>query len=150
MWRKKKRGHDGPPAGDPPAADEFATGVGNECEAFLAGQLAGYFVRRGRPVPPVAWLNKVVHATIDELAMLAVGTTDVPQPATWRRAVGYLARTVFERARESSRSIDEIQRELLLPLELELIGNPESVGLDAADLIRLALARIYEQPELSA
>jgi len=94
-------------------------------------------------------LNHVVHATTDELAILALGTTDMLQPATWQRAVSYLARSVFERARETARSIDEIRHELLLPLELELIGDPESANLDAADLIRLALARIYEQPELS-
>jgi len=40
MWRRTKREHGGPPAGEPPAADGLATGVGDECEAFLAGQLA--------------------------------------------------------------------------------------------------------------
>ena len=146
MWRRKK--DNDATAGTDPVADCLSTGVGDECEAFLAGQLVAHFLNRRRPIPPVAWLNRVVHATANELAILAVGITDTYQPGTWTRAVSYLARTVQERARETGRPVDEIQRELLLPLELELIGDPGSVKLDAADLIRVALARIYEQPEL--
>jgi len=149
MWQKK-RDDDATQSTAPAAPDSFCTGVGDECEAFLAGQLAAHFLNRHRPIPPVAWLNRVVHATANELAILAVGTSDTFQPGTWARAVSYLARIVQERARETGRPVNEIQRELLLPLELELIGDPESVKLDAADLIRMALARIYEQPELSA
>jgi len=72
------------------------------------------------------------------------------QPSTWRRAVGYLSRSLLERARETGRPIDRLQRELLVPLELELIGDPAAAHLDAADVIRLTLARLYELPELSA
>jgi hypothetical protein len=35
-------------------------------------------------------------------------------------------------------------------LELELIGDPAAAHLDSAEVIRLALARLYELPELSA
>jgi hypothetical protein len=145
MWRKRKRQRE--PVVN---AAVFDSGLGDECEAYLAGQLAAYLRDARRPVPAVGWLNQVVHATTNELALLAVGTTNTVPATTWQRAVGYLARTVLERARETGRPIDELQRDLLLPLELELLGHPDAVDFDPADLVRLALARLYELPELPA
>src|SRR5687768_13436655 len=110
MWRKRKQGRE--PTVN---AAGFGPGVGEECEAYLAGQLAAYLHDTRRPVPPVGWLNQVVHATPNELALLAVGTADRVQATTWPGAVGYLARTLLDRARETGRPIDELQMELLLP-----------------------------------
>jgi hypothetical protein len=141
MWRKK--GHQKTPY---PAA---FTAVGDECEAYLAGQLAFYLQDTGRTVPPVAWLNQVVHGTAAELSLLAVERSDVIGLVAWRKALGYLSRILFERARATGRPIGELQ-ELLVPLELELFGDPDAVLLDADDVVRLALARLYELPELSA
>ena len=146
MWRRRKQGHesDGKLAG-------FDTSVGDECEAFLSGRLAAYLQDLGQPVPAVGWLNQVVHATPRELSMLAVtGEAHAVQPLAWCRAVGYLARCLLERARESGRPIEQLQRELLVPLELELIGDSAATDLDPADITRLAMARLYELPELSA
>jgi hypothetical protein len=64
--------------------------------------------------------------------------------------VGYLARCLLERARETGRPIEALQRELLVPLQLELVGDAAAVHLDPADLIRLTMVRLYELPELSA
>ena len=68
----------------------------------------------------------------------------------WRRAVGYLSQMLLERADETGQPIERLQQELLVPLELELMGDPSAVRLDAADVIRLTLRRLYELPELSA
>jgi hypothetical protein len=146
MWRKRRQ-HREEPVGN---AAGFGTGVGDECEAYLAGQLAAYLRGTRRSVPPVGWLNRVVHGTPNELALLAVGTADRMQAMTWPGAVGYLARTLLDRARETGRPIDELQIELLLPLELELLGRPDAVDLSPADLIGLTLVRLYELPELPA
>jgi hypothetical protein len=145
IWRKRKR--DLEPAVAHPA---FGSGIGDECDAYLAGRLAFYLSELGRPVPAVAWLNRVVHATGSELVILANETDETDQPATWRRTVGYLARTLLERSRETGHRIEQLQQELLLPLELQLIGDATAVGLDSADLVRLTLARLYGLPELSA
>ncbi|MEW6470879.1 MAG: hypothetical protein AB1679_01290 [Actinomycetota bacterium] len=145
MWRRRKGGgeSDGELAG-------LDTGVGDECEAFLAGRLAAYLQDLGRPVPAVGWLNQVVHATPRELSLLAVtGEAYALQPRLWCRAVGYLARNLLERARETGRPIEQLQRELLVPLELELIGDPAAADLDSDDMTRLTMARLYELPELS-
>ena len=144
MWPKRKQNREpAHPAG-------LATGVGNECEAFLAGRLAAYLRDTGRPIPPAGWLNQVAHATTGELVDLASGDAYGARPATWHRAVGYLSRSLLERARETGRPIAQLQRDLLVPLELELIGDTDAVHLDPSDIIRLALARLYELPELSA
>lgn len=145
FWRKRK--HDQEPAVGHPA---FGSGVGDECEAFLAGRLAFYLRELGQPVPPVAWLNQVVHATPAELVSLANELGDGHQPMAWRRTVGYLARTLLERSRETGRPIERLQQELLVPLELGLIGDAAAADLDSADVIRLTLERLYEMPELSA
>jgi hypothetical protein len=145
FWRKRNR--DQEPAASHPA---FGSGVGDECDAYLAGRLAFYLRELGRPVPPVAWLNRVVHATPAELVILANEADDADQPMAWRRTVGYLARTLLERSRETGRRIDRLQQELLVPLELELIGDVAAAQLDSAEVVRLTLARLYELPELSA
>lgn len=145
MWGRRKQD------GQPDRAPGFRTGVGDECEAYLAGRLAAYLQELGRPIPAVAWLNQVVHATPRELSILAItGEAYVVEPSLWRRAIGYLARSLLERARETGRPIEELQRDLLVPLELELIGDPSAFHLDSAEMIRLAMSRLYELPELSA
>lgn len=145
MWRKRN-GEDADDGGSVPETD-----VGDECEAYLSGQLAAYLQCRHRPVPPVGWLNQVVHATPNELAFLSnCANSFAIQPTMWRRAVGYLSQMLLERAKETGRPIQALQQELLVPLELELMGDPSAVQLDAADVIRLTLRRLYELPELSA
>jgi len=94
-------------------------------------------------------VNHVVHATPDELGLLALGCGAAPPPSSWHRAMGYLARSLLERSRETGRPVAQLQATLLLPLELRLIGDPTAVHLDPADMIRLTLARLYELPELS-
>lgn len=145
MWRKRKGddGDHGPPLPE--------TGIGDECEAYLSGRLAAYLQCRNRPVPPVGWLNQVVHGTPNELAFLAsCANSFAVQPAMWRRAVGYLSQMLIERADETGRTIETLQQELLVPLELELMADPAAVLLDPADVIGLTLRRLYELPELSA
>ena len=145
MWRRRK-GEDGD-RGEPLPE----TGIGDECEALLSGRLAAYLQCRNRPVPPVGWLNQVVHATPNELAFLSSGANSFAvQPAMWRRAVGYLSQMLLQRAEETGRPVEQLQQELLVPLELELMGDSSAGALDAADVIRLTLRRLYELPELSA
>ena len=146
MFWRKRRSEQGRAATHP----AFGSGIGDECDAYLAGRLAFYLRELGRPVPPVAWLNRVVHATPAELVILANEADDSDQPMAWRRTVGYLARILLERSRETGQRIDRLQQELLVPLELELIGDAGAARLDSAGMVRLTLSRLYELPELSA
>jgi len=142
MWRKRK-------PGPKPERDPFGNPVGDECEAFLAGRLGAYLRQEGRPIHAVSWLNQVVHATPEELDRLALLGAQLDYVSTWHRAVGYMTRSLLERAAETGRPVGELQSTLLLPLELRLLGDPDAASLDPADLIRLALATLYEMPELS-
>jgi hypothetical protein len=146
MFRRQRKSHQERAVSHP----AFGSGIGEECDAYLAGRLAFYLRELGRPVPPVAWLNRVVHATPAELVILAHEADDTDQPVAWRRTVGYLSRTLLERSRETGQRVERLQQELLVPLELELIGNASAAQLDSADMVRLALVRLYELPELSA
>jgi len=142
MWRRRKQNPE-------PVRRPVESPVGDECEAWLAGQLAAYLEGTGRTIPPVGWLNHVVHATVDELTVQAAGRVDAEPLASWPRAMRYLARSVLNRSEETGRPVAELQAGLLLPLELQLIGDPLAAQLDPADLIRLTLTRLYELPELS-
>lgn len=142
MWRRRTPEPE-------PERDPFGSPVADECEAFLAGRLGAYLRETGRLVLPIAWLNRVVHAPPDELDRLALlGASGAPVPR-WEGAVGYLARSLLARSAETGRPVAELQATLLVPLELRLVGDPDAAVLDAADMIRLALACLYELPELS-
>lgn len=123
-----------------------ATGIGDECEGFFAGRLAAYLVDAGRPVPAFAWLNQVVHAGEVDLAVIAAGSPETIQPPSWRRTTAHLAESLLVRALDSGRPVASLQQELLLPLELELVADPDSALLDAAEVMRLALSRLFEIP----
>ncbi len=145
MWSKRKKART-----EARVPARFDTGIGDECEAYLAGQLAVYLQDQARPVPPVGWLNQVAHASPAELALLSLGQSDGIESPVWRRAVGYLARSLLERGRETGRPLEDLQRGFRVPLELELFGDPEAERLDSADLILVTLTRLYGLPELSA
>jgi hypothetical protein len=150
MWRRwawgqarGERGADG--RGDDTGSESDPAGsVSDECEAYLAGQLSAYLIDRGRPVPPYAWLNQVAHATPTELAVIAAGNPQGVQPKSWRRAAAYLAESLLRLAHDSGRPVAELQRELLVPLEIELAGDSSSSEMESADIVRLAFSRFSD------
>ena len=57
-------------------AREWAhAGVADEVEAYLAGRYVELMVARKRPVPAWAVVNRLAHATRDELGRVVEGTT---------------------------------------------------------------------------
>lgn len=114
--------------------------VGEECEEFLAGHLTEYLTVVGRPIPGWAWLNRVAHVRRDELILLASGGFPTDPPA-WRRALACLARAVLDQG-EVDGGLDEIQRRLLIPLELQLIGEPGGNTLSPSQLIDRVLTEL--------
>ena len=83
--------------------------VVEEIEAFLQGTYAQWLVGHGRAVPVAAWLNAVAHGDDELICTLAAGDDTVPPE--WREALARLART----------ATPEVQREILVPLELDLL-----------------------------
>lgn len=96
--------------------------IGAAFEALLEGRYVEYLERRGDRIPAWTWTNLLAHGT--EEAIRRVATTR-PRPFgvvnVWRRARVYLASEVLDAA-ELAGSLARVQREVLVPLELDLVA----------------------------
>ena len=116
----------------------------NETEQFLSGGYLEFAFASGRSIPAWAWLASVVHG--DESALIRAqcfvrdhhGTR--PEYDCWGRVLQLLARLVLDSARAMGCSVSEIQRELLIPLELAVMLTP--VG--PATMCRLVEAMLVD------
>ncbi len=101
-------------------ADHQAHDLAAECGDYLQGRLADRQARRGESVSPWAWTNLLAHGTSADLARerdarrYALGGD-----AGFVRARAVLAGRVLEMVAAGDR-LDQLQRELLQPLESEL------------------------------
>lgn len=103
------------------ATDEpVESDVADECEAFLAGAYADACHRLGRGAPVWTWLNEGAHADADHLRRVA--TAPEPERADIeQRTRATLARAVVSAM--DDRSLDDLQRSVLVPLELHVAGS---------------------------
>jgi hypothetical protein len=117
---------DGRQPGTPAPVGE-GTEVGDEVAAFLAGRLVDHYAATGHPVPPWAVLNRVAHAERPELARLLMGRVAV----AWAGPERLIAAHLLTRA-PTPEALGALQRDVLVPLELELIERwkPERLGVD--------------------
>jgi hypothetical protein len=97
-----------------------------ELEALLCGTYVEYLERRGRHVPPWAWINLLAHGSEDALRWAARARyrpfLDVN---VWRHARGYLAGEVLDAAHRTG-SLGAFQAAVLVPLELSHLAAPPS------------------------
>ena len=128
MWWSRRSQE---PANEHPSAKPVRTSsladLGDECEAFLNGRYAAWLAERRRPIQAWAWLNLVAHGDAEELGAVAGGDNPLV-PGEWRVPLSVLAR----------RATEDAQREVLTPLELELMQvelvpdlSPRQLGLIA-------------------
>ncbi len=98
-------------------------------EAFVAGGLAERIESRAGTVPAWAWTNLLAHGTEDALrSESSRASPPWGDPAReWREARSYLAVDVLHRA-EVNGSLAEVQRVILVPLELKLASSPEAAN----------------------
>jgi hypothetical protein len=102
----------------------MARELAGECEAFLTGTYAERAVQRGGDPPVWAWTNLLAHGGETQLVDEARGhAKDVLPSRRWREARAYLATELLARARRGT-SIARLQREVLVPLELQLASRP--------------------------
>lgn len=93
----------------------------DESEAFLTGHLVERLVSHDETVPPWAWMNLLAHGTQAELA--AASRSREPHPLiTWRSVRSRLATEVLDIA-PCRGGLAQLQRDLLIPLELELASR---------------------------
>lgn len=117
--------------------------LAGETEAFLAGKIALWLDRTGRPVPSWAWINWLAHASLDDLAAVGRISWNRRQSRAW--AGGFLMPLSIElalRSRGDDRQLSDLQRRFLWPLEVRLLngaGPAVSGPLDMLSLVRTAL-----------
>ena len=89
-----------------------------ECEAFLSGRLVDQMAER---IPVWTWTNLLAHGSEEDLRAAA---SIEPSGDEWRKARASLAANLLATA-STYGPLDEVQRRVLIPLELELASRPE-------------------------
>jgi hypothetical protein len=124
-----------------------------ECEAYLSGRFAELVASRGDPVPPWAWLNQVAHAEPEDVVALARSGTRPGRlgqgPQDWRVAVGRIAAEVVGRAGTSPAGIRSLQVQVLLPVELSLMGEKAHLALTPEALVRVVGSAVRGETRLA-
>jgi hypothetical protein len=107
----------------------------------------------GRRVPSWAWLNRVAHGTEADLSALIGGEHPWDGSTNgntgWHRMVSFLAADLLALARATDQTLSALQREVLVPLELELAREDNHRRLNAAQLVSVALAALHGHPSTS-
>jgi hypothetical protein len=95
-----------------------------ESAVYLSGRYAEYVETRNRPIPDWAWLSTLAHASPEQLRQLADqfhrGGTRT-RATVWWQAVAFLAGEILSQ-HDDDRSLDELRRSVLVPLELEWLS----------------------------
>jgi hypothetical protein len=143
VWHRRSRTE--------PASD--SRDVWREAEAFLRGTYAEHLESHGRRVPSWARLNRVAHGTEADLSALVecehswdgstIGNTG------WNRIVSFLAADLLALARGTDQAVSALQREVLVPLELDLAREDNHRRLGATQLVSVALAALHGHPSAS-
>jgi len=116
-WRRRE------PGDEQPSGNKAGRAALNEFDAFLGGRYIDYLLQNGLAVPTWAWVNEVAHATHDELEAIAAETRyreDQPLALAWQRAIGAIARQLVAEADGDDCRLQELQTQVLVPVELAL------------------------------
>jgi hypothetical protein len=100
-----------------------------ESAAFLSGHLAEV-ASPSRPSSPWVWTNLLAHGSEDELRAERSRTPE----NLWEAARVRLAAGVLELAKTSG-PLTDVQRELLVPLELDLASDPKAAQWEPQRLV---------------
>lgn len=99
-----------------------------EAQCFLDGNYLEIAFSQGRDVPVWAWLSIVAHGDKDSLERASNWLSNHdgirPELDMWGRVLEHIARQVQGTAQAVGCSLGEIQRGLLIPLELTIITTP--------------------------
>lgn len=99
--------------------DPAAAVLIDECQAFLDGRFAELAGAGEGAVPVWAWLNLLAHGTEAELRAAARVLAD---EVGWAQARSFLAGEVIDVVDSGRATLTELQRDVLLPLELDVVG----------------------------
>ena len=142
-WRDKERGQERaataaqPESGPAPRAESPV----DELCAFLGGRYAVWLAEHGRRVPTWAWLNQAAHAPHFDLAIAAVVEPLEGAAAAWQVAQHTIALEVMSSVADRE-ELDELRREVLVPLELDLARVDLVPPLTPGQLVALTRATL--------
>lgn len=100
--------------------EPVGTAIADECGAFLAGAFVTALHEQGRRAPVWAWLNEAAHSDGAHLRQLA-DDLDPESPDVEVRTRSAIARATVHAL--ADRPLSDLQRDLLVPLELRLAGT---------------------------
>lgn len=119
-----------------------------ECEAFLDGRYAEMMEEAGVAAPPWSWMNLLAHGTEDEIRLAA---DDIRRAEGWRVAQAYVAGEMVDAIDSGRATLRHLQQNILVPLELDVLGCSSSSkwtsGQLAAGLLHLIPVRERHLPE---
>jgi hypothetical protein len=115
-------------------------GVIAEAQRLLSGRT--FDAQRGHRQRGWAVVGALAHGDRAELQKLArTGISSHPTSATWDAALAYVAGEVLEAA-PSDRALVQVQRQVLIPLELKLLGAGGRGQPNPRELVTLVLASL--------
>jgi hypothetical protein len=118
----------------------------SETEAFMGGELAGRLRRQHANVPGWARLNFLAHGDLQGLRVtrrlaLARRSTTIAEltEESWGSAQLVLARELFELVGNDPHLLADVQRRVLVPLELQLMEHESLTAFELVQFTRAAL-----------
>jgi hypothetical protein len=121
--------------------------VATECEAFLQGTYVEYLRSTGSIIPGWAWLNVLAHSTEGEIRCLSdsIAPLDdaLAHEAQWQSLQCFLAGETLGLASATGRSVAEIQRSILVDVELALAREGERRQLTPSYVVGRTMAAIH-------
>jgi hypothetical protein len=143
MWfhRRRDREPDEPDGEDELSAAWHDSDLADEVVAFLDGRLLDFYTSKGRLLPAWVALNRLAHADRSELVALVGGTTRGPLRAPWATTERFIAGRVLGQA-PTSQLLDQLQSQVLVPVELAMQSRAKEEGLDAERVLAAAVSAL--------
>ena len=105
--------------------------------------------RSGSAIPGWAWLNVLAHGTEDQITSLADPSSsrhDAHFGADWQSVLALLAVETLGLARTTGRPVAEIQRSILVEVELALAGEGRKRWLGPNEVVGRTMAALHGHP----
>lgn len=138
MWGRGRRGRGEWRGGRTPGGRQLV----GECRAFLAGRYAERLVSRQVPVPPWAWMNRLAHGSMADIRATDARLGARRDPERWGEARAYLAGEVLAAAGDDPEVLTTLQRDVLVPIELEVASTPTCAVLGPGCVVSRVLSAL--------
>jgi hypothetical protein len=143
MWFHRRHGRE---PYEPDGEDELSSAwhvsdLADEVVAFLEGHLVDFYTFKGRLLPAWVAVNRLAHADRSELVTLVGGAARGPLRVPWATTERFIAARVLAQA-PMPELLDQLQSQVLVPVELEMLSHSEARGLDAEQVLAAAVSAL--------